>query len=92
MGAASRTLVMLLILAVSGMVRFYSERRNHAAQANQYDDMLRVFRRAQDLLPSEGERFQDSTRQLMLQLGQLALHEGEAWLKAHRERPPEPPS
>jgi hypothetical protein len=36
----------VLLLAGAGMVRWYSERRNHLAQATHYDDMLRAFRRS----------------------------------------------
>ena len=80
----------VLLLAGAAMVRWYSERRNHSAQALHYDDMLRAFRRAADWLQqNEGHPIIDLQRHV-IELGELALDENEAWLKAHRERPMEP--
>jgi hypothetical protein len=78
-----------LLLTAAGMARLYIEKLNYAAQAAYYDDMLRAFRRVQDHL----DRSRDANvgdLAVVLQLGQLALRENEAWLKAHRERPTEP--
>ena len=81
----------VLLLAGSGMVRWYTERRNHLAQAAKYDDMLRIFRRAQSWLRTPEARAMDrETQQKLVELGELALDENEAWLKAHRDRPTEP--
>jgi hypothetical protein len=90
---AVRSLVLaqaVLLLAASGMLRWYTERRNHLAQAARYDDMLRVFRRAQAWLRVRGTVLDRTAQQRLVELGELALDENEAWLKAHRERPSEP--
>jgi hypothetical protein len=90
---AVRSLVLaqaVLLLGGSGMVRWYTERRNHLAQAARYDDMLRVFRRAQTWLRARGPVLDRAAQQELVDLGELALNENEAWLKAHRERPSEP--
>jgi len=80
----------VLLLAGSGMVRWYTERRNHLAQAAHYDDMLRTFRRAQDWLAQQPAPFGPEALEHLVELGEMALDENEAWLKAHRERPAEP--
>lgn len=84
------TLESVLLLATAGMVRWYTERRNHVAQMAHYADMARVFHRAADWLASVPGPFDQAARRHLVELGELALDEGEAWLKAHRERPPEP--
>ena len=86
-----------LLLAASGMLRYYVERRNHAAQAAQSDDCHRAFLRARSTLASARQALADSqnrdeqalrdARKLIVQIGELALDENEAWLRAHRERP-----
>jgi len=90
-GEAFRALILtqaVLALGSSGMVRWYTERRNHLAQAAAYDDMLRMFRRAQAWLHERGDQPLDRpAQQALVALGELALDENAAWLKAHRERP-----
>jgi len=87
-----------LVLAASGMLRYYVDRRNHAAQAAQSDDCLRAFLRAQAILKgaqkalaSQGddEGALRQARRSIIEIGMLALDENEAWLRAHRERPVE---
>ena len=87
-----RALVLIgtvLLLGSSGMIRWYTERRNHLGQARHYDDMLRAFLRAQDWLHTCPHRPDRVTQEGLVVLGELALDENEAWLKAHRERPTE---
>jgi hypothetical protein len=88
-----------LLLAASGMLRYYVEKRNHAAQAIQSDDCHRAFLRAQAILQSAtgtlgDAREQDAqalrrARAVIVEISKLALDENEAWLRAHRERPVE---
>jgi len=87
-----------LVLAASGMLRYYVDRRNHAAQAAQSDDCLRAFLRAQAILKSaqkalasrgDDEGALRQARRSIIEIGMLALDENEAWLRAHRERPVE---
>jgi hypothetical protein len=77
----------ILLLSAAGMNRWYSERRNHLAQAARYDDLLRAFRRAEDLLRQRPAAPEPDLRDCLGELGEMALDENEAWLKAHRERP-----
>jgi hypothetical protein len=89
---AFRSLILVqavLLLAGAGMIRWYTERRNHLAQAAHYDDMLRAFRRARDWWAHHSGALDDAARERLIELGELALDEGEAWLKAHRDRPAE---
>ncbi len=80
----------VLLLTGAAGVRWHTDRRNHLALATHYDDMLRVFRRAEDWLDTRPAPLDREARQRLVDLGELALDEGEAWLKAHRERPAEP--
>lgn len=81
--------VALILLTGAGMIRWYTERRNHLAQAEHYSDMFRVFRRAEEWLSRAETPFRIEEREQLLELGIIALDESEAWLKAHRERPSE---
>jgi hypothetical protein len=88
-----------LLLAASGMLRYYVEKRNHAAQAIQSDDCHRAFLRAQATLQSATGTLGDApgqdahalrrARAVIVEISKLALDENEAWLRAHRERPVE---
>jgi hypothetical protein len=80
----------VLLLTSAGLIRFYTDRRNHSAQANQYADMRRAFARAVDIM-AHGALTPRQLQVLLIELGELALDENEAWLKAHRERPPGTP-
>jgi hypothetical protein len=81
----------VFLLGVAGTIRWYTTRRNHSAQATHYDDMLRTFRRMEDLLEDRSPPYDVETRQYVIELGEMALDENEAWLKAHRSLPPEAP-
>jgi len=81
-----------LLLTATGMIRWYSDSRNHVAQAAHYDDLLRAFRRGEELVSEHSPVSTDADAQNNLHnalrnLGELALAENEAWLRAHRQRP-----
>jgi hypothetical protein len=74
-------------------MRYLGERLNLEAEALDYRDARERFARAERLLaatvdPKTGEPADpDLARQLVHDLGRLALAENEAWLKSRRERP-----
>jgi hypothetical protein len=85
--------VLVIISAGAGALRYLMERLNIEAEALDYRDALGRFERAERRLapgsdPKTGMPADEKTaRQIVYELGCLALAENEAWLKSRRERP-----
>jgi hypothetical protein len=93
--AVPHAIVALLVFmtACAGALRYLVERLNIEAEALDYRDARGRFERAEQLL-AEGADAETGTpadqkkaRDLVHELGRLALEENEAWLKSRRERP-----
>lgn len=88
-------LVIAFLPAMAGAMRFVSEKLAVDAEALSYRDALVWFKRADQLLtvvrPGEGRtESDDRAREIVRELGLLALGESEDWLKSRRERPLSP--
>jgi len=88
-------LIIAFLPAMAGALRFISEKMAVEAEARSYRDALEWFERADRLLsevrPGEGRPEADArARDVVLQLGVLALGESQQWLKSRRERPLSP--
>jgi hypothetical protein len=85
--------VLVVISALAGALRYRMERLNIEAEALEYRDALGRFERAERRLaraadPATGTPAdQKAARDIVFELGCLALAENEAWLKSRRERP-----
>jgi hypothetical protein len=85
--------VVVLLTALAGAIRFVTEKLGLEAEALTYRDALDKFERAERFVARETDpatrapRDPKVWRALVLELGLLALQENEAWLQAHRERP-----
>ncbi len=94
--AENMTILMIAFLpAMAGALRFISEKMALEAEARSYRDALEWFERADRLLselrPGQGRQEADArARDVVLQLGILALGESQQWLKSRRERPLSP--
>lgn len=90
-------MLVVLLSAVAGAIRFISDKLAWEAEANRYRDALAAFERADaelaavDKAVAEGQTSAESglkqKQQLVIALGREALEENEYWLRAHRERP-----
>jgi hypothetical protein len=77
-----------LLPGVAAALTGYSERLAYAAQANQYERMRLLFRRAHDLLPEQlSEDMQPAAWQVFRQLGMEAMKESADWVSIYRQRP-----
>ncbi len=94
---ATKTLVvitMAALIAVAGAIRYVSEKLAWETEAHAYREALQNFSQARhrlqriELLPEDARPAQREA--VVRALGQAALAESEAWLRAHRERPAEP--
>jgi len=85
---------MVAAVAVAGAIRFYAEKMSQEHELFSYRDALVTFRRAQeDLQDLEGDgspEAKDRRNKILIAIGQEALEENEAWIRAHRLRPLEP--
>jgi hypothetical protein len=85
--------VLVIISAAAGALRYLMERLNIEAEALEYRDALGRFERAERRLapgsdPATGTPADEkAAKQIVYELGCLALAENEAWLKSRRERP-----
>jgi hypothetical protein len=89
--------LMIVLAAASGAVRFIIERRALEAEAISYREMLQRFRAARERAQEAREKAGGDAAALLAahqklghELGRVALAENEAWLRAHRQRPFEP--
>jgi hypothetical protein len=90
--------VLVVLTAAAGAMRFHTEKRGWEAEAFAYGDALNKFERAEKAFatlvdPATGEPTNanaDKARDLVRALGLLAMRENESWLKTHRERPLSP--
>jgi hypothetical protein len=96
--AKDLTIVVIVMLsAIAGAIRYVSENLNFEAQALGYRDALQRFKRAERLLAkgtdanSGNPADEPLARQVVHELALLALKENEMWLIAHRERPLDTP-
>jgi hypothetical protein len=90
-------MLVVLLSATAGAVRFVADKLAWEAEANRYEDALTAFERAADELAdadravADGESSAESAlaykQRIVVDLGQEALEENEYWLRAHRERP-----
>jgi hypothetical protein len=84
---------LVFMTALAGALRYLVERLNIEAEALDYRDARERFERAERELaagadPQTGAPAdQTVARELVRELGCLALKENEAWLKSRRERP-----
>jgi hypothetical protein len=77
-----------LLPGIAAALTGYSERLAYAAQANQYDRMRLLFKRAHDLLPEElTEDMQPAAWSVFRQLGMEAMKESADWVSIYRQRP-----
>ncbi|MGE0222822.1 MAG: hypothetical protein AB7F35_14140 [Acetobacteraceae bacterium] len=89
-------ITLVLLLAVSGAIRFAAEKLAWETEALAYGEARERFERAGAVLaaidasaaPEESKVQQKQA--VIRELGRRALAENEAWLRAHRERPIEP--
>jgi len=96
--AKELTIVTIVMLsALAGAIRYVLEKLNFAAQAQGYQDVLGRFERAERLMAQGPDGApgisanESEARALIKDLAMIALLENEAWLKARRERPLNPP-
>ena len=88
-------IAILLLSAIAGAIRFVSEKLAWEAEAHRYAEALELFNHAKAELEAIDKEAGDPAeglarkRKLVRTLGQKALAENEAWLRAHRERPVE---
>lgn len=90
--------VLVVLTAGAGAVHFHAEKRGYEAEAFAYRDALDKFERAEQAFaalvdPVSGVPVDADVaraRELVRELGLLALRENETWLKTHRERPLSP--
>jgi hypothetical protein len=77
-----------LLPGIAAALTGYSERLAYAAQANQYDRMRLLFKRAHDLLPEQfSEDMQPAAWLVFRQLGMEAMKESADWVSIYRQRP-----
>jgi hypothetical protein len=77
-----------LLPGIAAALTGYSERLAYAAQANQYERMRLLFKRAHDLLPGEFSQDMQSAAWLVFrQLGMEAMKESADWVSIYRQRP-----
>ena len=74
--------------AVAGAIGFVAEKLSWNAELSGYQEAAERFRRGDKAL--EAAETDAERREIVIALGLGALHENEAWLRAHRERPLEP--
>jgi hypothetical protein len=75
---------------IAAALASYSERLGFAAQAQQYERMRLLFRRADELLPNDLHGQAHQIWQLYRQLGIEALKESADWVAIYRQRPIKP--
>jgi hypothetical protein len=83
-------ITLVVMSAVAGAFRYLTERLNIEAEAHEYHDAHQRFERARHALAvdANGEpKDVQRARDIVHELGRLALTENEAWLKSRRERP-----
>jgi hypothetical protein len=78
------------LAALAGAVRFVSEKLSWEAEARSYLEVRELFRRAKARLQGLRDDEMTERRAIIRELGEEALAENEAWVRAHRERPVEP--
>jgi hypothetical protein len=77
-----------LLPGIAAALTGYSERLAFAAQANQYERMRLLFKRAHDLLPVQlPEDGQPAAWSIFRQLGMEAMKESADWVSIYRQRP-----
>ena len=77
-----------LLPGIAAALTGYSERLAYAAQANQYERMRLLFKRAHDLLPEQySEDMQPAAWSVFRQLGMEAMKESADWVSIYRQRP-----
>jgi hypothetical protein len=81
-------------VAVAGAIRYFTERLSKEHELFSYRDALGIFLRAQENLAALGDdpsvTTQRQRQDIIAALGERALQENEAWIRAHRVRPLEP--
>lgn len=77
----SAVIVIVLLPAIAGTMRFIAEKLAFEAEELSYRDAFGWFSRAARILAKERDK------KIVFELGLLALQEQEAWLKARRQRP-----
>jgi hypothetical protein len=88
-------IAILVMSAAAGAIRFLADKLAWEAEAHRYAEALEMFRRAEAELEAIDKEAGEPAerllrkREIVLTLGQKALLENEAWLRAHRERPVE---
>jgi len=89
--------LMIVLAAASGAVRFVIERSALEAEAISYREALQRFKAARERAletrskpGADAGTILEADQKLGLELGRVALAENEAWLRAHRQRPFEP--
>lgn len=77
-----------LLPGIAAALTGYSERLAYAAQANQYERMRLLFKRARDLLPEQvSQDMQPAAWSVFRQLGMEAMKESADWVSIYRQRP-----
>jgi hypothetical protein len=78
--------------AVAGALRFYVEKLAFEPELHRYREALAIFQRAQNELSKLGGDVSQHKKKecLLIAVGEEALKENEAWIRAHRVRPLEP--
>ena len=83
-----------VIASTAGALRFYVETLAFEPELHQYREALAIFQRArEELRKVEGDQSDHGRKRraaILMSLGEKALAENEAWIRAHRLRPLEP--
>ncbi len=87
----------VVLAAAAGAVKFVSEKLSWEAEARNYEQAHQLFKHAYQQIKAlragtEGNasRCHKERLELIREVGEKALEENAAWLRAHRERPLEP--
>jgi hypothetical protein len=92
---AAFVIAVLGLAAIAGAIRFVADKLAWEAEAHRYAEARELFTHAEaELAAIDQEAIGppdklSRKREIVLTLGQRALLENEAWLRAHRERPVE---
>ena len=88
----SFTIGIVLMLAIAGAVKGYSEKLAFGEEAKQYCRMAIIFRRCHDEVPALIRSHElTSARAALVDLGKEALRENADWVLLHLSRPAEVP-
>jgi hypothetical protein len=83
-------ILMVLLPAAGAALDDYAEKRGFNVDTKRYSEIVRIFRRAKQLL-EEAKGDLEKQQRVLLELGKAALEENSEWVLLHRDRPLELP-